>query len=699
MPQITRQHTFVRFNGGGNLNISGLSWLAGNVLRIWAPSNSTGASMQSFGVASNGGTLAQFVPGSGYWIHSSSSTPNYTIPATFEIIFGVATAPENTLPVANAGADTTLTLPSNSVVLQGSGSDAEGSVTYAWKQITGPNTATGVPSAVAQPVVSNLVAGVYQFRLTVTDTAGATKTDDVLVTVNAAPAPVLALNTATPTSGQQARRVVFQGSNFGATQNTSTLKIGAVNFDVLTWSNTAITAAVPVGAPSGAGTASLTIGGTTVTKPFTVLALTSAYTGDKNLLAFLSGDSQTAEYGLNAGEGYAGQMNATWDALDTSMSVSPTTGPAGTAISGATTTQIRNFFAQRVLSPMQQAVASGEYDGCLYGVLLGVNNLTFALVNGVTLDDALATAKTDIEYMVRQALALPECGGAVLITQTNTASVAEGSSTPILPYVQQLQQWAVALGPSLEAELGKPVRVAQSHLIPELTEPATDRFYFQDEVHPARRGQVLMAATVRPVLEQIAQQVYAVAPPVFEFTFTNPINATFPSPTEVIIDDESVYYGSGAVSNKAIGPANDGSLLRGGVEAVYNEADKGFQFGMNDLPVPRTRTGPSTSANIKFGFYPLDATETGFVQIWRGLSGGTKFPITNGQKMRIQMERAQASDPFDVVWYINEIEVFRQVAPTLGAAYYFDVSLPGGSVISAVRGAKLFADNYVDLPA
>lgn len=95
-------------------------------------------------------------------------------------------APVNQMPVANAGSDTSLTLPTNSVVLQGSGSDAEGPVTYAWTQLVGPNTATGLPSAAAMPVVSNLVAGTYQFRLTVTDSANVTKTDDVVVTVNAA---------------------------------------------------------------------------------------------------------------------------------------------------------------------------------------------------------------------------------------------------------------------------------------------------------------------------------------------------------------------------------------------------------------------------------------------------------------------------------------------------------------------------------
>lgn len=184
MPKVTRQHSFVRYNGGGVLNISGLSWLAGNVLRIWSPSNSTGTSMQSFGVASNGGTLTQFQPGSGYWIHSSSTTPNWDLPSDFEIIFGVPTA--NVLPVVNAGSDITIQLPTSQVVLMGTASDPDGGTitTYAWTQTTGPNLAVLASANAQNTTASGLVAGVYQFRLTVTDDRNGTKADDVLVNVN-----------------------------------------------------------------------------------------------------------------------------------------------------------------------------------------------------------------------------------------------------------------------------------------------------------------------------------------------------------------------------------------------------------------------------------------------------------------------------------------------------------------------------------
>ncbi|TGD80298.1 PKD domain-containing protein [Hymenobacter wooponensis] len=94
----------------------------------------------------------------------------------------------NVLPVANAGSDVTLQLPTNQVALMGSGTDSDGTISaYAWSQITGPNNATGIPATTQNVVVSGLVAGIYQFRLTVTDDKNGQKSDDVLVTVNAAP--------------------------------------------------------------------------------------------------------------------------------------------------------------------------------------------------------------------------------------------------------------------------------------------------------------------------------------------------------------------------------------------------------------------------------------------------------------------------------------------------------------------------------
>jgi hypothetical protein len=92
----------------------------------------------------------------------------------------------NQAPVANAGADKILKLPVNSTTLNGSGTDTDGSVvSYGWVKVSGP-AATLTNTSSATLSISNLVAGIYIFGLTVTDDDGATGYDEVRVTVNAA---------------------------------------------------------------------------------------------------------------------------------------------------------------------------------------------------------------------------------------------------------------------------------------------------------------------------------------------------------------------------------------------------------------------------------------------------------------------------------------------------------------------------------
>lgn len=89
----------------------------------------------------------------------------------------------NQLPVANAGNDQTITLPRNYVTLVGTGTDADGSiVSYAWRKTSGP-AATLTNTSQSSTTVTNMLEGVYTFKLTVTDNSGATATDEIQVTV------------------------------------------------------------------------------------------------------------------------------------------------------------------------------------------------------------------------------------------------------------------------------------------------------------------------------------------------------------------------------------------------------------------------------------------------------------------------------------------------------------------------------------
>lgn len=93
-------------------------------------------------------------------------------------------------PTVSAGADKTITLPTNSLSIQGTASDADGIASYVWTKIYG-GAASLSGQYTSKMTAYNLLTGGYIFRLTVKDTKGNAKYDDVRVTVlasgNAAP--------------------------------------------------------------------------------------------------------------------------------------------------------------------------------------------------------------------------------------------------------------------------------------------------------------------------------------------------------------------------------------------------------------------------------------------------------------------------------------------------------------------------------
>ncbi|MBS1664282.1 MAG: T9SS type A sorting domain-containing protein, partial [Bacteroidetes bacterium] len=127
----------------------------------------------------------------GVYVFEITVTDNSGVKAKDQVQVTVKPAPiVPGLPVANAGGDVSITLPTNSVKLAGSGSETNGTIVgYTWTQVNGPSTASIVSPNVSTTVISNLVAGVYTFQLTVKDNSGVTATDQVQVTVNPAAAP------------------------------------------------------------------------------------------------------------------------------------------------------------------------------------------------------------------------------------------------------------------------------------------------------------------------------------------------------------------------------------------------------------------------------------------------------------------------------------------------------------------------------
>lgn len=106
---------------------------------------------------------------------SSRSTPVTSTPNT-----------GNILPVARAGADRIIPLGWNYMptIWGNTSTDADGTiVSYKWTKVSGPSSYTMHTPTGKYTKVTNLVAGTYVFRLTVTDNDGGVSTDDIVITM------------------------------------------------------------------------------------------------------------------------------------------------------------------------------------------------------------------------------------------------------------------------------------------------------------------------------------------------------------------------------------------------------------------------------------------------------------------------------------------------------------------------------------
>lgn len=88
---------------------------------------------------------------------------------------------------ADAGTDQTISLPARTVTLNGTKSTAASGYTiksYKWSRVSGPTYSGDISSATASSTsITALVPGTYVYRLTVTDNAGKTATDDIKIIV------------------------------------------------------------------------------------------------------------------------------------------------------------------------------------------------------------------------------------------------------------------------------------------------------------------------------------------------------------------------------------------------------------------------------------------------------------------------------------------------------------------------------------
>jgi hypothetical protein len=192
-----------------------------------------------------------------------------------------------TAPAANATLTGTVTLAAN----------ASDNVAVAKVQFKVDNTNVG-PAITSTPYsysldTTTLSNGSHTLTAVATDTSGNSATSAaVVVTVSNSVAPnISGLN---PSSGSPGTAVVITGSNFGASQGTSTVRFNGTTGTPASWSDTSITVPVPTAATSGNvvvtvnGTASNGVAFTVTTVKFPIKASANGrYFTDSNGVAWI----------------------------------------------------------------------------------------------------------------------------------------------------------------------------------------------------------------------------------------------------------------------------------------------------------------------------------------------------------------------------------------------------------------------------
>ncbi len=136
----------------------------------------------------------------GTYVYRITVKDNGGLTAQDDVAIIVNASTVNQAPVAKAGND--VTVATTSVTVDGSAStDDKGITMKTWSQLAGPNTAVIGSRDQFRSSISNLVPGVYRFRLRVWDAEGVIDTDDVYVTVSSTSTTSTSGGTTNETSG------------------------------------------------------------------------------------------------------------------------------------------------------------------------------------------------------------------------------------------------------------------------------------------------------------------------------------------------------------------------------------------------------------------------------------------------------------------------------------------------------------------
>jgi hypothetical protein len=183
---ITLPTNFTTLDGSGsydpNGSISSYQW-----------SQVSGPNSATFGSATAKSTaVSGLVAGTYSFQLAVTDNLGSTGTTTVSVVVNAAVG-NNKPPIANAGNDFTTQYKDYAYLSGGASYDPDGSIaTWAWTQVSGPNTATILGGNTMFPTVQNLIGGTYTFKLTVTDNLGASASANVNVTLGSNGKPPVA---------------------------------------------------------------------------------------------------------------------------------------------------------------------------------------------------------------------------------------------------------------------------------------------------------------------------------------------------------------------------------------------------------------------------------------------------------------------------------------------------------------------------
>ncbi|SKC82426.1 gliding motility-associated C-terminal domain-containing protein [Ohtaekwangia koreensis] len=179
-PVVTTGNSFIVFKPASTATINGSAFDLDGAIASLVWTQEAGPSTTSLSGA-NSTTLNVAGLDLGSYTFRLTAVDNESAEAFSEIVIEVRA--ENLPPTAFAGNDTTLYLPDNFIALTGTGDDPDGTIAdLTWQQLSGPPANVNLDN---NPIISisDLIEGVYLLKLTVTDNAGATASDEITITV------------------------------------------------------------------------------------------------------------------------------------------------------------------------------------------------------------------------------------------------------------------------------------------------------------------------------------------------------------------------------------------------------------------------------------------------------------------------------------------------------------------------------------